>query len=192
MTTQNTRRTRRDFLQAAVAAGTTLPLAGNWTASTATAVEKRSANDKLNLAVIGVAGRGGSNLAGVSGENIVALCDIDANRLAAAAAKHPPTNHANSTGSCNPPKYLLLSPKPVDSIMRIAGSNRPLNSVSPIISTTNTKTTLHIVRTRLRNILLRIDATTALSAPSNHAIPIFRSAIRRRGISCLSMLIVCS
>ena len=78
---------RRDFLQAAVAAGTTLPLAGNWTA--AEAAEKRSANEKLNLAVIGVAGRGGSNLAGVSGENIVVLCDIDSQRLAAAAAKHP-------------------------------------------------------------------------------------------------------
>ncbi|GIS62771.1 MAG: hypothetical protein CM1200mP2_49960 [Planctomycetaceae bacterium] len=78
---------RRDFLQAAVAAGTTLPLAGNWTA--AEAAEKRSANEKLNLAVIGVAGRGGSNLAGVSGENIVVLCDIDAQRLDAAAAKHP-------------------------------------------------------------------------------------------------------
>ena len=75
---------RRDFLQAAVAAGTTLPLAGNWTA--AEAAEKRSANEKLNLAVIGVAGRGGANLSGVSGENIVVLCDIDSQRLAAAAA----------------------------------------------------------------------------------------------------------
>ena len=40
---------RRDFLQAAVAAGTTLPLAGNWTATEAAAAEKRSANEKLNL-----------------------------------------------------------------------------------------------------------------------------------------------
>ena len=58
---------RRDFLQAAVAAGTTLPLAGNWTA--AEAAEKRSANEKLNLAVIGVAGRGGANLSGVQSDN---------------------------------------------------------------------------------------------------------------------------
>ena len=87
-----TRTTRRNFLQAAVAAGTTLPLTGNWTTNTSTAADtaadKRSANEKLNLAVIGVAGRGASNLAGVAGENIVALCDIDSDRLAAAAAKH--------------------------------------------------------------------------------------------------------
>ena len=67
-----TRTTRRNFLQAAVAAGTTLPLTGNWTTNTSAAADKRSANEKLNLAVIGVAGRGASNLAGVAGENIVA------------------------------------------------------------------------------------------------------------------------
>ena len=88
MVNGTTRTTRRNFLQAAVAAGTTLPLTGNWTTAADTAADKRSANEKLNLAVIGVAGRGASNLAGVAGENIVALCDIDSNRLAAAAAKH--------------------------------------------------------------------------------------------------------
>ena len=46
-------------------------------------------NDKLNLAVIGVADRGAANLAGVSHENVVALCDIDGDRLGAAKAKHP-------------------------------------------------------------------------------------------------------
>lgn len=50
---------------------------------------KISPNEKLNLGVIGVAGRGGDNLRGVSGENIVALCDIDEHRLAAAAEKFP-------------------------------------------------------------------------------------------------------
>jgi predicted dehydrogenase len=49
----------------------------------------RSPNEKLNIAVIGVGGRGGANLDGVGGENIVALCDVDKNNLAAAAAKHP-------------------------------------------------------------------------------------------------------
>ena len=48
-----------------------------------------AANDKLNIGVVGVAGRGGSNLRGVSGENIVALCDVDATRLAAAKKAHP-------------------------------------------------------------------------------------------------------
>jgi predicted dehydrogenase len=49
----------------------------------------RSANDKLNLAIIGCGGRGAANLAEVSGENVVALCDVNERNLAAAAAKYP-------------------------------------------------------------------------------------------------------
>jgi len=48
-----------------------------------------SPNEKLNIAVIGCGGRGGSNLAELSGENIVALCDVNERPLDAAAAKHP-------------------------------------------------------------------------------------------------------
>lgn len=48
-----------------------------------------SPNNKLNIAVIGVAGRGGANLKAVSSENIVALCDVDEKKLAAAAEKYP-------------------------------------------------------------------------------------------------------
>lgn len=47
------------------------------------------ANAKLNIGVVGVAGRGASNLAGVKAENIVALCDVDAARLAGAAKQFP-------------------------------------------------------------------------------------------------------
>ena len=49
----------------------------------------QSPAEKLNIAVIGVAGRGGSNLGDVSSENIVALCDVNAQNLAKAAEKHP-------------------------------------------------------------------------------------------------------
>jgi predicted dehydrogenase len=44
---------------------------------------------KLNVACIGVGGRGGATLGGVSRENVVALCDVDENRSASAAEKHP-------------------------------------------------------------------------------------------------------
>jgi predicted dehydrogenase len=44
-----------------------------------------SSNDKLNIAVIGVGGRGRANLRSVAGENIVALCDINEAELAVAA-----------------------------------------------------------------------------------------------------------
>jgi len=39
---------------------------------------KPSANEKLNIAGVGVGGMGGSNLAACEAENIVALCDVDA------------------------------------------------------------------------------------------------------------------
>jgi predicted dehydrogenase len=43
---------------------------------------------KLNIAAVGTGGRGGDNLAGLSGENIVALCDVDANTVAAASSRY--------------------------------------------------------------------------------------------------------
>jgi predicted dehydrogenase len=48
-----------------------------------------SPNEKLNLAIIGVGGRGGADIAQVSSENIVALCDVNENHLDSAAAKRP-------------------------------------------------------------------------------------------------------
>lgn len=49
----------------------------------------RSPNDRVNIAVIGVAGRGAANLKGVESQNIVALCDIDANNLGKASQLFP-------------------------------------------------------------------------------------------------------
>lgn len=53
------------------------------------AARAQAPGERLNVACIGVGGRGIDNVSGVSGENIVALCDVDANHLAAAAKKHP-------------------------------------------------------------------------------------------------------
>lgn len=47
------------------------------------------ANDRLDVAVIGVGGRGAGNLDAVAGENVVAICDVDDGALGAAAGKHP-------------------------------------------------------------------------------------------------------
>jgi predicted dehydrogenase len=72
---------RRNFLKASAAGLTILPSgilkAGN------------SPNEKLNIAVIGVANRGGANLNGVKSENIVALCDVNRNHLGAASKRFP-------------------------------------------------------------------------------------------------------
>ena len=81
-------RSRREFLKAAVAAGTAVSAGGSLFSQPVLA-EPRSANEKLDLAVIGVAARGGANLAGVSSQNIVMLCDIDGHRLADAAKRYP-------------------------------------------------------------------------------------------------------
>lgn len=86
---------RREFLQAAVAAGTAVAATSPVMSRHALGKEPRSANDKLNIAVIGVAGRGGDNLRGVAGENIAVLCDIDDNRLDAAGQAHPGAKKVN-------------------------------------------------------------------------------------------------
>ncbi len=48
-----------------------------------------SANEKLNIALVGVGGRGGANLKGCSGENIVALCDVSEESAAKAFSEYP-------------------------------------------------------------------------------------------------------
>ena len=47
------------------------------------------ANDKLNIAIIGAGGKGGSNLKSLSDQNIVALCDVRDEITAKAAADYP-------------------------------------------------------------------------------------------------------
>ncbi|MCA9248147.1 MAG: Gfo/Idh/MocA family oxidoreductase [Planctomycetales bacterium] len=79
----STRLNRRTMLKSSA-----LATAGVWVAGGTRAAESKSANEKLNIAVIGIGGRGGANLGGVSGENIVALCDVDDQRAGKAYEKH--------------------------------------------------------------------------------------------------------
>jgi predicted dehydrogenase len=81
------RQTRRRFLQT-TSAGTALLLAGGVHSQLA-AQETKSANEKLNIGIIGAANRGADNTSGVASENIVALCDVDASYLAAAKQRFP-------------------------------------------------------------------------------------------------------
>ena len=53
-------------------------------------VRGRNLNEKLNIAMIGVGGRGGSNLGDVASENIVALCDVYEPAIDDAAARPSP------------------------------------------------------------------------------------------------------
>jgi predicted dehydrogenase len=76
----NTTISRRSFLSASAAA------TGAILACPAI-VRGQNLNDKLNIAMIGVGGRGGGNLQAVRGENIVALCDVNKVNLDNAASQ---------------------------------------------------------------------------------------------------------
>lgn len=82
---------RREFIRAALAAGTALPAAGLFSGQQprAAAAARKGPGERLNLAIIGVAAKGEDNINHVDSENIVVLCDIDAARLGKAAARFP-------------------------------------------------------------------------------------------------------
>jgi len=80
----NQRITRRHALQTTAAFG-----AGIWLGSSAQPT-RAAANEKLNVAVIGIGGRGVANLNAVAKtENIVALCDVDDKRAGKAYERFP-------------------------------------------------------------------------------------------------------
>ena len=49
----------------------------------------KSPNEKLNIAVIGIAGQGVSDLSQFTSENIVALCAVDWSHAAGTFKRHP-------------------------------------------------------------------------------------------------------
>jgi predicted dehydrogenase len=82
------RATRREFLQVGALAGVGFWIAGDVGADQP--ARRPGPNDRLNVGVIGAGGRGGDNLRAVARtENIVALCDVDDDRAAAAYRDFP-------------------------------------------------------------------------------------------------------
>lgn len=76
---QRPRRTRRDFLKHSALVG-----AGLWAATKPGLAVRpfgsprfRTPGERLKIGCIGVGGRGGANVRGVMGEEIIALCDVD-------------------------------------------------------------------------------------------------------------------
>ena len=67
----------------------TAAIAGAATFAAPTILRARNLNERLNIAVIGAGGRGASNMQSVASENIVALCDVNADILGRAAETHP-------------------------------------------------------------------------------------------------------
>ena len=91
---------RRRFLSAALAAGTALSTHEALLRPARAATRRKSPNEKLNLAVVGLGGQGlydlreASTENGVPTENVVAICDVDAAHLDRAVAKYPHLKHA--------------------------------------------------------------------------------------------------
>ncbi len=76
--------TRRRFLSVAGVSGASLVILGS-----SQSARGYQANEKLNVALIGAGGRGAQNLAELTSENIVALCDVDERRAAESFLKFP-------------------------------------------------------------------------------------------------------
>jgi predicted dehydrogenase len=73
---------RRKFVKASLAGTSSFILtAPNY-------IRAKDTYNKLNIAIVGAGGRGAGNLAGVSSENIVALCDVNTEAIAKASVTH--------------------------------------------------------------------------------------------------------
>ncbi|EEF61556.1 Gfo/Idh/MocA family protein [Pedosphaera parvula] len=77
--------TRRHFIYTTALAASSLALS----AYAAPKVKYKSPNEKLNIGLIGVGGKGEVDSEGMSGENIIAMCDVDSKTLAKGAKKWP-------------------------------------------------------------------------------------------------------
>ncbi len=78
--------TRRKFIQQSVNASAVAAGIGYLSGRAPAASD--SANEKLDIAIIGTGGRGRANMGGVRSENIVALCDVDDRALGKAKSQH--------------------------------------------------------------------------------------------------------
>ena len=85
MRAMKTTSTRRGFLKSTTGAGLLI--------CSSRVAFGYQANERLNIAAIGVGGQGAGNVNNVSSENIVALCEVDTNRGARSLAKHSKAKH---------------------------------------------------------------------------------------------------
>ncbi|MCX8038357.1 MAG: Gfo/Idh/MocA family oxidoreductase [Candidatus Sumerlaeia bacterium] len=77
---------RRNFLKSAAASAAGLMIVPRHAVAGS---GKTPPSEKLNLAFVGVGGRGSANLKNLADQNVVALCDVDKERAAQAFEQHP-------------------------------------------------------------------------------------------------------
>jgi predicted dehydrogenase len=87
--------------------------------------------NKLNIALIGGAGRARAHHAGLAGENVVAICDVDENNLAEAKAKFPGAKTYADWRKCLEQKdieaVLCCTPDHHHPLIAMAAMNRGLH-----------------------------------------------------------------
>src|SRR5262245_45939509 len=79
----STPKSRREFIKATAMA------AGAITFGMPALVRGRDLNSKVNIASIGVGGKGKSDTEACAGENVVAICDVDKSRCTELLTKFP-------------------------------------------------------------------------------------------------------
>jgi predicted dehydrogenase len=99
--------TRRQFIYTSTLAASALSLSTFARPSP----RRLSPGEKLNIASVGVGGKGESDLGCVSEENIVALCDVDQRTLDKAHAKYPNANTYKDF------RKMLEKEKSIDAVM---------------------------------------------------------------------------
>ncbi len=96
---------RRQFLSTTAIAGAAFYIGRNSVFG-----KGKSANDKLNIGIIGTHNRAGANISGVKGENIVAICDVDDKYLAETGEQFPTAQRYNDFRK-------LLEQKNIDAVV---------------------------------------------------------------------------
>ena len=95
---------RRNFVKSATASGLGILLLPGCVSNGA------NATSKLNIALIGAYGRGRSYWENLKNENVVALCDVNANNMALAAKEFPAAKQYTDWRKC-------LDQKDIDAVM---------------------------------------------------------------------------
>ncbi len=158
---------RRTFLKQGATAG-----AGLTVLKSGTLKAGNSPNDKLNIAVIGVGARGKENLNRVKGENIVALCDVDAKALAKVATGFPQAKTYVEWRACLDQKgidaVVCSTPDHTHAFINVGALNRGLHVYceKPLA---NSVQEARIVReTHLKNSKLATQMGTQIHAGDNY------------------------
>ena len=101
---------RRDFLKSAAVAAAA-PAVFHIVPRRVLGLGQTAPSDKLNIAGIGVGGKGGDNLKELEGENIVALCDVDPNYAAKTVKRYP------AAGFYTDYRVMLEKQKDIDAVV---------------------------------------------------------------------------